>query len=278
MREQAPIELRIRVEEGTYVHVRVIGSGPPVIVPLACWCEEYDVLASSNKLVLYDPRGRGQSSAVGVEQVSFEADLKDLELVQAALNLTPAALIGWSYFGGVVARYAMLHPQRVSRLVLVGGTPVRGGEFMAAVMREQARRLGDIKPDNPAAFWDAFVQTRSGQQPPWPGQRSKPSQYENEKPERVFPLVTKAMASMCDWDWRSEAKRIQCPVLVVEGSEDILPREAAAEWTAALPDARSLILEGVGHFPSLEDPGRFFPAVGKFLLDLGQDLASLPRR
>ena len=91
-----PIELRLRVDDWIHLYVRVMGSGPPVIVPLACWCEEYDVLASAHKLVLYDPRGRGRSSAVELDRVSFQADLKDLEQVQAALNLTPVALIGWS--------------------------------------------------------------------------------------------------------------------------------------------------------------------------------------
>jgi len=40
---------------------------------------------------------------------------------------------------------------------------------------------------------------------------------------------------------------------------------SAREWAAALPDARLLLLQGVGHFPYLETPDVFFTAVDTYL-------------
>lgn len=55
------------------------------------------------------------------------------------------------------------------------------------------------------------------------------------------------------------------PVVVLHGSEDVIPVSAAAEWTTAFPNSRLLLLEGVGHFPYVEAPEAFFPAIDSFL-------------
>ena len=106
---------------------------------------------------------------------------------------------------------------------------MRGGEFLQAVQAEQTARLNAVAgpfmeelrkglPFTPEAmrrYWDAFVQTRSHVKPPWPSMRSRPSDHPNEQFERVFPLVTRAMQTLGDWDWRRDAARIQSPVLVI---------------------------------------------------------------
>src|SRR5262249_60247913 len=98
-----PMETRVATPDGAELYVRAIGSGEPVIVPLACWCEEYETLAGNNQVVLYDPRGRGRSSPLACGCVSFEADVRDLECVREHLDLDMFALVGWGYYGGVAA-------------------------------------------------------------------------------------------------------------------------------------------------------------------------------
>ena len=44
-----------------------------------------------------------------------------------------------------------------------------------------------------------------------------------------------------------------------------MPWEAAREWAECLSNGRVFKMEGVGHFPSLEKPEEFFPALEKFL-------------
>ena len=274
------MDTRIHTPDGAELFVRVLGTGAPVIVPLASWCEEFEALAGRNQVILYDPRGRGRSSPIDCACVSFEQDIADLESVREHLDLEMFVLIGWSYFGGVAARYAMLHPEYVARLVLVGGTPVRAGSFFRIVQEEQNARFQAVAPElmrelasgvpqtpeRLRAFADAFLQTRSAVKPPWPARKSRPSELENEQPERAFPLIAAAMRSMGDWDWREDARAIDAPTLVIDGSADILPHEACREWLAALPNARAVVMEGVGHFPAYEDPERFFALLGEFLM------------
>ena len=73
------------------------------------------------------------------------------------------------------------------------------------------------------------------------------------------------MASLGQWDWRSSLSQVQAPTLVIHGILDPLPAEGARAWAAVVPHSRLLLLEGVGHFPYLEVPERFFDAVNQFL-------------
>ncbi|HET9513659.1 MAG TPA: alpha/beta hydrolase, partial [Gemmatimonadales bacterium] len=72
-----------------------------------------------------------------------------------------------------------------------------------------------------------------------------------------------AMNSLGDWDWRPSLRAVTARALIIRGTLDVLSGER--DWVAALPNARSLVLEGVGHFPYLEAPDRFYPAIDTFL-------------
>jgi pimeloyl-ACP methyl ester carboxylesterase len=274
------MDIRVRTSDGAELFVRVVGAGAPVVVPLACWCEEFEILADRNQVVLYDPRGRGRSSAIEAGCVSFDADIRDLECVREHLDLDMIVPIGWSYYGGVVARYAMLFPERIARLVLVGSTSLRAGSFFRAMQEEQNARFqaatpelmrelaagAEQTPERLRMLWEAFLCTRSYVKPPWPKQKSRPSQFDNERLERAFPLIAAAMRSMGDWDWRADARAVDAPALVIAGAADILPHEACRDWVAALPNSRAVVMDGVGHFPTVEAPERFFGMLREFLM------------
>src|SRR5512138_3702975 len=130
-----PDEGHICVGDDIRLSFRSIGAGEPVIIPLACWTEEFDVLADRHHLIFYDPRNRGGSTAVDLTRISFDHDIADLDAVRAHFALDRASLIGWSYMGAVVARYAMTHPERVRRLVMVCGPPIRRLPHAEAINR-----------------------------------------------------------------------------------------------------------------------------------------------
>ena len=67
------------------------------------------------------------------------------------------------------------------------------------------------------------------------------------------------------WDWRQAVSEVSGPALVIHGQEDPLTLEGAREWATTLQQGRLLLMDGVGHFPYVEDPDRFFPAVVEFL-------------
>ncbi len=66
-------------------------------------------------------------------------------------------------------------------------------------------------------------------------------------------------------DVRPRLKDISCPVLCVWGNEDyFVPLALVEETVAGIPNARLEILDGIGHYPHMEEPG-FNRVVERFL-------------
>ena len=118
--------------DGVRIAYALAGQGLPV-VKAANWLNhlEYDwqspiwsrllhELATRHRLVRYDERGNGLSDW-DVDDISFEAFVRDLESVIEAAGLDRFALLGISQGCAVSIVYAIRHPERVSRLVLYGG-------------------------------------------------------------------------------------------------------------------------------------------------------------
>ena len=61
--------------------------------------------------------------------------------------------------------------------------------------------------------------------------------------------------------------RIECPTLVIVGSDDaITPPSEAEKMSQAIAGARLMTIAGVGHLSNLEQPEEFNRAVSDFLL------------
>ncbi len=109
---------------GLTFHVQRLGHGPPVVMlhgllvgSLASWYfTTAPALSKTHEVLLYDLRGHGKS-----ERTSRGYDLAtmagDLEALTAELG--PMTLVGHSYGALIALRFALEHPQRVHRLVLV---------------------------------------------------------------------------------------------------------------------------------------------------------------
>jgi pimeloyl-ACP methyl ester carboxylesterase len=116
------------VRPGLHLYSRVLGEETPeaetVIVPNASWLADAFLplaeAAGKRRLILYDPRSRGRSSAVSnPKQLTLEEDVADLEAVRRFYGVGRFALIGSSYHAAIAALYTMENPERVERLMLV---------------------------------------------------------------------------------------------------------------------------------------------------------------
>jgi pimeloyl-ACP methyl ester carboxylesterase len=115
------------VANGVRFHAQRLGQNGPwtvmlhglLIGSLASWYFTTAArLAGAHRVFLYDLRGHGLSerTKTGYDTVTQSADLDALMLQHDA---HPVNLVGHSYGGLVALRYALLHPERVQRLVLV---------------------------------------------------------------------------------------------------------------------------------------------------------------
>jgi pimeloyl-ACP methyl ester carboxylesterase len=148
---------------------------------------------------------------------------------------------------------------------------VRAKKENERINPEDAKRLKEMQQQgldasDPEAYcreFDRIITPRQMGKPDALAQmRSDPCAFANEWPtnkSKNFPPV------VTEWDWRKRVNGALAPALVIHGAEDLIEEGASREWAATLPDARLLIIPGSGHFPHLEAPDLYFPAVDLFL-------------
>jgi proline iminopeptidase len=281
----ASLELRdgaegyLPIPPGIRLWYRITGHGPgTVVVPANGNADEIAALTvPGHRVLAYDVRGRGRSDAVlEAQQLGFSFEVSDLEAVRAAFAIERISVLAWSYRAGVAAVYAMQRPERVERLVLVASIPLRAGlqpgpartpapHQLAQLDQLEASGLREADPTAFCAAWrGVYVPLLMGD--PTGFERMSPiCGLVNEHPWNAARALVHVFAELGSYDWRPALRELDVPVLVVHGTEDQDPIERATEWVDSLRSGRLYVMDGVGQFPWVEQPDRFFPLVNRFL-------------
>jgi proline iminopeptidase len=276
------------VRPGLHLYYRILGEGSEtVVVPNANWLGDLlHPLAEGRQVIFYDPRSRGRSSAVtDGRHLSVEEDVADLEALRRYFGLERMALLGTSYHAAITALYAIESPERVSRMLLVSPiTPKIPGEWAQEVPSseilihppgiprlEEMQREG-IDQEDPVAYcraWFLYFLL-----PAMMGELGAASRFPlddvcsfpNEWPQHTMPLYFEhIIPKMEGWDFRPGLSGLEMPLLVLQGTDDVVPLEASREWAAHAANARFLRIQGSGHHPYIERPQEFFAAAEAFL-------------
>ena len=277
---------------GVRIAYRIVGTGRDTLIvihggpglTMDYLAADFEPLARRRALVFYDQRGTGRSTLVTDSAALTGARFaEDLEALRRHLRLERLNLLGHSWGAGVIALYAELHPERFGRLVIVGGLPLtRGGlveafgKLAAARDTSERRRMEETMaarvadPADAAAchayyalwFRPFFADTASMRRSRGDICAGSPESRRN----KIASVDRYTVASLGAWDWRPAMRSVNAPTLVIQGTRDPLLLESAREWAATMPDSRLLVLDGIGHFPYVEAPDRFFPPVETFLV------------
>jgi len=275
----------VPVEPGVELYYRKIGSGPETLVVILVaesLVDDLAPLAEGRTVIFYNPRGRGKSSPIDAAKVAFENDFKDLEAVRRHFKLEKMALLGWSHYGMMTARYAIRHPERVTRLIQMTPAAPRNEPYLEQGMAEQRSRVdgeawaelqkkresGAFK-DDPAAECRAM---RAVTLPASFGDRAAAQRIlldDCDLPNEQIPNQTVWWKALFDsvgtYDVRTELRALKVPRLVIAGDKDFIPMAASREWVEGMPEARLLVLRGVGHFPHVEAREALIAALKTFL-------------
>ena len=277
----------LEVEPGIRIHYAVRGSaGPVLVVPNGSWVAgPLRPLQAGRRIVSYDLRGRGLSSAVeDKSRLGVGFDVADLEALRRHLALERPTVIGHSYASAVALLHALEHPDTVSGLVLVGAFAARRvpwhdselpslGEMIRppGSTRLGALRAGKVHRTDPRTYAREWMRHYLlPQQVAHKGNVDlvplDACDLPNEFPEKWIPdWLDRVYPSLGDWDWRPRLPTLDVPVLLVWGETDRGPPEAEQEWLSGLSRGEMLAVPGAGHWPFCENPEVFFPAVERFL-------------
>lgn len=234
-------------------------------------------LDRSLTLLLLDPRGAGASERPSDGAYSLNDYVADLDELRAQLGLERFSLLGHSHGGIVAIAYASTYPDRVERLVLVGALAHIGEEEAAATRESLLARAGEPWYEQALAAWQADARgeppdTAVGATGRWPfyfarygareaahARRLHAATLERE-PWRVF------AGELATLDLRPALASIRAPTLVLAGGRDCVAGPVCADVLAgAIPSAQRVVIERCGHFPFVEQPGRFREHVTRFL-------------
>jgi len=254
------------------------GGGAPGIL----WSESFcGALADAGRHVIrYDYRDVGLSSVVdfGANPYTISDLVTDAISVLDAYDAGAAHLVGWSQ-GGVIAQTAALeHPDRVASVVSIASTPLRGAfhsggdgalggpepEFAEAGLAMIGAQDDEERLDRYVDFMrvgcgTSFDEEQTRAFGAWALRRGR-------GPEGVMNHV---MAMAATPECRDELRRITAPTLVIHGTHDrVIPMPHGEATAAAIPGARLLVIEGMGHIPRPE-PKEMLAAIVEHTVSVG---------
>lgn len=251
------------------------GSGPAVVfchgTPWSSelWRPYAAALAERYTTYLWDMPGYGQSSKAAEHPVSLDVQGELLPDLLEHWGLRDPHVVAHDYGGAVALRAHLLHGAGFASLALVDVVALApwGSEFFRLV-RDNAEVFNAV----PAAIHEGVVRSyiagasHQGLSPasmemlvsPWRGEEGQAAFYrqiaeaDQRFTDEVEPLYSE----------------ITIPVRVIWGAQDEwIPVDRAHRLSAAIPGARSRIIDGAGHLIQLDQPAALATQLSGWLDD-----------
>ncbi|NBA93387.1 alpha/beta fold hydrolase [Pseudomonas sp. R5(2019)] len=242
------------------------GQGQPVVLihgvglNKEMWGGQIVGLCGQYRVIAYDMLGHGDSPrpAQGTDLLGYAAQLAEL---LDHLQITQAAVIGFS-MGGLVARaFALQYPQRLSGLVVLNSVFNRSLEQRAGVIARTAQAAEHGPDANAEAALSRWFSREY--------QAANPAQIEairqtlaSNDPQGY--LTTYELFATQDMYRAEDLGQIQVPTLIATGELDPgSTPEMARQLAARIPGAQVAVLDEQRHMMPVESPR----LVNQMLLD-----------
>ncbi len=251
----------------TSLYYEITGSGPDIVflhgnpVDLRLWDYQVKPFTEKYRVLRYDMRGFGKSGNPRRQGYTHAEDLKAL---LHFLDIKETYVAGLSMGGGAAINFAISYPE--STRALIAADPSLAGykwseEFLASmayipdVVKSRGLEGGREETLKMKIFQDAM------------------------KDEANRLLLTDMLNSYKGWHWLNRdtgrpfvppaierLNEIKAPALVIIGERDVPDfHNIAAILEEKIPNARKVLMKGIGHIVNMEAPEKFNEIVLKFL-------------
>jgi 3-oxoadipate enol-lactonase len=250
---------------GTRLYYETAGTGPHVVLlhggnlDSRMWDDQMPFLAKSFTVTRYDIRPYGRSASV---EKGFSS-VDDLVALMDVLDIKRASLVGLSLGGRIAIDFALTHPDRVDKLVVMGpgltGFPFNQKDEAVQAMIARAKE-GDAR--GAMELWLQHPMMAPAMARPALAARIRPIAMDNARiwtnlavGERVpNPPAIKRLGE------------IRAPTLLIVGERDVPDIQQIVKLLAAgVRGARTEVVPGAAHMPNMEDPALVNRLLGEFL-------------
>ena len=259
--------------EGVRVHVRDTGKrdAPAIIMlhgfgaSLHTWEDWAQALSGEYRVIRFDLPGFGLTGTDPSGDYTDARTMQVLASLMDKLRVQRATLIGNSMGGRIAWSFAARNPARVSRLVLISP------DGFASEGISYSHPIGVPLPARALPYLLPMPLLRLSLAPAYGNpQRLTEAVVERYRDMLLAPGVREAVLARMEQvvlqDPVPVLRTLQLPVLLLWGDKDgMIPISNAADYLAVLPEAKLVVLPGLGHLPQEESPAEALAPVKAFL-------------
>ncbi len=280
--------LYAQADDGTHVAYRVLDADPSVepardvvmvpggLVPLELFEEEpgfarlLEGLRSLGRVIVFDRRGVGLSDPIaGWELPVVDQWTDDLAAVVDASGARDIVLVAWDGFG-IGSRYAAMHPERVSALVLYEPTIVADDDWVSWSERRVQRGIANVRGEDDILAEVAPSRIADRAFRDWYARAGRLGASPSTAP-RLWESVMRADPQ------DALLEHVVAPTLVLHRRDNLftLP-DVLALAAEKIPHATLIELEGRDHFPFVGDVDALVAEIAAFVV--GEQRLPPPQR
>ena len=243
---------------GVKIHYVTVGEGPLVVMIHGfpdywyTWRKQMPALAKHFQVVAYDQRGYNESGQPdGVSNYTIDKLVGDLLALIKHFGQEKAVIVGHDWGGMVAWSFAMAHPEKTQRLIILN-LPHPQGLMRELANNAEQRQASQYARDFQAP--DAAAKLNPEMLAFWVFEADVRKQYvEAFRRSSVEAMLNYYKANYPREPYDAAAAdppKIQCPVLMFHGLKDpfLLPGALNGTWNWVAKDLTLITIPDAGHF------------------------------
>jgi pimeloyl-ACP methyl ester carboxylesterase len=254
---------------GIELYYETHGGGEPLLLiagfacDLSMWSDVVGALAGHHRVIVFDNRGVGRSSAPD-SPYTIRGMAGDAAALLDAIGVGRVHVAGYSMGGQIAQELALARPGQVQSLMLLSCC-VRCDERNKAVMETWGELPGVVEPRLMARLLLPWLYSNAFFTRPGAVEQLLTLLLDNPYPPTPQGIYRQSRA-LGDFDTTSRLRQIRCPTLVLVGKEDVLlPVAFSQELAQAIAGAELVVMEKAGHGLVVESPAGVAQAMLGFL-------------
>ena len=218
------------------------------------WQPQIEFLKKTQRVIAYDIRGFGKSSAGGVKtSISLFAD--DLIKLMDALQINKAVVCGLSMGGYILLNAVTHYPERFKAIILSDTQCIADSD---EAKKKRYKTIDQIKAGGLNDFAEAFIKNIFCQES-LNNNTGLIQKIKNIILSTLPETITGTLSALAQRpEMCSSLNEISMPALILCGKEDIITPLAQAESLhSSIPDSELYSIDKAGHMSNIEQPDRF---------------------